>query len=235
MGGLTGPLRDVDVLMHTVRDHRADIHDDDMSALSTFLSQVQQQEHHRLIEVLDDPRYRRLIDWKTALQQRTIAAAELTDAARPLAEVVAERAWRLSRRIAAHAEALDEHTPETRIHEVRIDAKKLRYLIHVTPAFYPAGELEHILRTLKKLQRVLGDFNDAHVQEKRLLEFGTRCALPAGRRRLADARPTGQQSRSRHEGLRTKVVDRIDRLRKGDMQSACRRAFKRVTAAEQAG
>src|SRR5439155_1507657 len=67
-------------------------------------------------------------------------------------------------------DTVDEHTPATRLHELRIDAKKLRYLVDVVPSYYDVADLQCILASLKKLQRVLGDFNDAHVQESRLLE-----------------------------------------------------------------
>jgi hypothetical protein len=78
---------------------------------------------------------------------------------------------------------MDEHTEATRLHEVRIAAKKLRYLVDVTPAFHAADDLERILGALKRLLRVLGDFNDAHLQEERLLECGralTAAGAPAG-------------------------------------------------------
>ena len=92
---------------------------------------------------------------------------------------------------------------------MRIDAKKLRYLVDVTPAFYDAADLECILGALKKLQRVLGDFNDAQVQETRLLECGRALGAaggPAGA--LLALGRLAEQSRQRRERLRDEVVDR---------------------------
>src|SRR6202035_498586 len=105
---------------------------------------------------------------------------EASNAGRPLLEVVSRRAWRLSRRIAASAATINEHTTAAELHEVRIAAKKLRYLVDVAPSFYDAADFEKILAALKKPQRVLGGFNDAHVQEERLLECGLALGAAGG-------------------------------------------------------
>ena len=72
----------------------------------------------------------------------------------------------------------------------------------------------HPRRALKKLQRVLGDFNDAHVQE-------TGCSTAAARVSAAGG-PAGallalgrlaEQSRQRREHLRGEVVDGLARFR----------------------
>ena len=100
---------------------------------------------------------------------------------------------------------------------MRIAAKKLRYLVDVTPAFYDAADLECILGALKKLQRVLGDFNDAQVQEQRLLECGRALGAaggPAGA--LLALGRLAEQSRQRRERLREQVADGLARFRARD-------------------
>ena len=95
------------------------------------------------------------------------------------------------------------------------------------PAFYDAADLECILGTLKKLQRVLGDFNDASVQEKRLIECGRGLAAAGGPAAvLLGLGRLAEQSRQLRHHLRGQVVERLARFRARDTQSACRRAFK---------
>jgi CHAD domain-containing protein len=230
IGRLTGPPRDMDVLVLALRERRAEFSAADMEGLMAFLGQTQQHEHDRLARALDSDRYHKLLsDWKAFLERPVTSEPEVRNAESPLAAVVSRRAWRLSRRIASAAETIDEHTATEQLHEVRIDAKKLRYLVDVTPAFYDASDLECILGALKKLQRVLGDFHDAHVQESRLHEF--RHALgaaggPAGVR-LALGR-LAEQSRQRRQRLRGQVNEKLARFRAQDTRSACRRAFKRA-------
>ena len=115
-----------------------------------------------------------------------------------------------SRRIAASAETIDDCTPPERLHAVRIDAKKLRYLIDVTPGFYETSDLEHVLKALKGLQRVLGDFNDADVQERRLIDCGQALgtSVPANVLITDDGRGGTPQAASGHglAGMRERAA-----------------------------
>ena len=70
MGRLTGPPRDMDVLVLALREHRGDVPAADMEALTAFLGEAQQQEHQRLVEALDSDRYRRLLsEWEAFLER----------------------------------------------------------------------------------------------------------------------------------------------------------------------
>ena len=173
IGRVAGPPRDLDVLALALRHPRHDIPAEDAEAVTAFVAAAQAREHRALVDALDTARYRALMsDWDRFLSHPPAESEPSGNGTRPLREVVAARAWRLSRRIADSADFINAQTPAADIHEVRIDAKKLRYLIDVTPAFYDPRDLACILGPLKKLQRVLGDFNDAQIQETRLVECG---------------------------------------------------------------
>ncbi|HSC27523.1 MAG TPA: CHAD domain-containing protein, partial [Vicinamibacterales bacterium] len=227
-GRLTGPPRDMDVLVLALRERGGEVPASDMESLTAFLDQVQQQEHRDLVDALDSSRYRRLLaDWGAFLERPAPSEPLPRNAGRRLAEVVSRRAWRLSERIARSAGTIDERTPAARLHEVRIDTKKLRYLIDVTPAFYDAAHLDNVLRALKKLQRVLGDFNDTRVQERRLLECGramSAAGAPSGA--LQALGRLAEQSRQRSRRLRSQVIEGLSRFGARDTRSVCRRAFK---------
>jgi CHAD domain-containing protein len=228
VGRLTGPPRDLDVLILALREKRAEVSAGDLKALTGLLSVMRQREHDRVVEALDSARYRRLVsEWKAFLERPAPAEPEVRNAYRRLVDVVSQRAWRLSRRIARSAKTIDERTAPERLHEVRIDAKKLRYLIDITTPFYDAADLERILDGLKKLQRVLGDFNDAVVQEKRLLDCGE-TVYAAGRpaSALLTLGRLAEQSRQCRECIRQQVLAGLALFRADDTRSACRRAFK---------
>jgi len=236
IGRLTGPPRDLDVLVLALRERDTELSAADMQVLREFLTQAQQQEHDRLIEALDSHRYRRLIaDWKAFLQRPALTKPEAVNAGDRLARVVARRAWRLSRRIADTARSIDGQTSAARLHEIRIDAKKLRYLIDVTPAFYDAADLGCVVGAVKKLQRVLGDFNDAEVQEKRLLDCGLALGAAGGPpgALLALGRLV-EQSCQRRERLRNEVVETLERFRAREIRAACQRAFRQSKSEERA-
>jgi CHAD domain-containing protein len=236
LGRLTGPPRDLDVLVLALRGRQPDLSPADADVLMSYLREAQQQQQAELVRALDSDRYQRLLsDWRAFLDGPMASELEAPNAAGTLASVVSRRAWRLSRRISRAADVIDEHTTAEALHQIRIDAKKLRYLTDVTPAFYDASDFACILSALKKLQRALGDFNDAYVQEKRLLECG-RALCSAGKPAevlLALGR-MAEQSRQRGERLREQVIEKLVRFGARETRSACRRAFKRLASKERA-
>jgi CHAD domain-containing protein len=230
IGRLTGPPRDMDVLVLGLRGRRGQFSASDEDELMAFLGRAQQKRHDELVQALDSGRYQRLLaDWKSFLEHSAPSRPGLRNAEGSLLAAVARRAWRLSRRIASAADAIHPYTPAEQLHRVRIDAKKLRYLADVTPHFYDAADLECILDALKKLQRVLGDFNDAHVQERQFLECGRALHAAGGRADVLLALGRmAEQSRQRGERMRGEVIEKLARFDTRDTRSACRRAFRRA-------
>jgi len=231
LGRLTGPSRDMDVLVLALREGRLDVPGEDAAAIVSCLQTAQQDEHHKLVEAMDSDRYRQLLsDWQAFLRGPSPSEVVPLNARMPLAEVISRRARRLYRRIVGSSGTIDGGTTPTQLHEVRIAAKKLRYLVDISPSFYQARDLERILGALKSLQRVLGDFNDTHVQERRLLECGHAVGAgggPAGA--ILTLGRLAEQRRHRGEILRAAVHDELARFCADDVRSACRRAFKKTS------
>jgi len=233
LGKLTGPPRDMDVLVLAFRQHGSELSVADRDALLTALDQVQREEHDRLLQGLDSDRYLALLSgWKSFLKGPIRVKPAAENASASLATVVSRRAWRLSRRIVTSAETIDDHTPPERIHAVRVDAKKLRYLVDVTPGFYDSSALASVLGALKKLQRVLGDFNDADVQQGRLLECGRKLSAETPAGVLMTLGRLAEQCGQRRERLRREVVEKLAAFGARETRSACRRAFRAPGSAE---
>jgi CHAD domain-containing protein len=235
LGQLTGPPRDLDVLVLSVRMGESGA-SADAEALLAFLGELEQAEHRTLMEALDGERYARLLsEWRTFLETPGAPHADSPNAECLLRDVVSKRARRLSRRIMASADTIDESTDAVRLHEVRIAAKKLRYLIDVTPGFYEPTALEHVVRALKHLQRVLGDFNDAHVQARRLLAYRRESNRAGGSPAIGRALARLAEERHRRgKTLRAQVLEALARFAARETKSACRRAFHHPAVEESA-
>jgi CHAD domain-containing protein len=169
-----------------------------------------------------------LSEWAAFLDQPVPAGSALRNASRPLAEVIADRAWRLYRRIVRAAGRVDERTTPARLHELRILAKKLRYLIDVAPASHAANDLEFLVGALKNLQRVLGAVHDSHVQQRRLREY---CRAFASRGECQDAviaiGRLSEENMQPRASLRAEAVKALARFRSRDTRAAGRRALRR--------
>jgi CHAD domain-containing protein len=230
LGKLTGPPRDLDVLILTLRERRREVSFEGLEAVIERLEEMRCHEYVRLVEALRGDRFHRLTsEWKAFLNQPIARHPLSANASRRLADVVYERAWRLSRKIGGRAADLDEATPAEAVHELRVKAKKLRYLVDVVPGSGEDGNVKRVLVALKALQRVLGDFNDAHVQEQRLIECrGAMAAKGAGDDSLIAIGRLAEQARERAAQLRSDVVAEARRFGGRTVRSACRTAFKRT-------
>ena len=186
LGGLTGHLRDLDVYLLKMDDYKADLPPavrDDLAPLGDYLRDRQRREQRRVARQLGSKRYRALLGaWDLFLSQPADLDAA-ANAGRPIAMVASERIWKIYRRVIKNGLAIDDDTPAEAVHELRIECKKLRYMIEFFRSLYDPARLTRLIKALKQLQDNLGDFNDYEVQQGSLREFATdmvaRQAAPA--------------------------------------------------------
>jgi CHAD domain-containing protein len=226
----TGPKRDLDVLLLSLRRLSESVPADDLSALLAFLSRKQLHEQRLLERLLESNRYRALLAvWQDFLQDAPPGVPEPADAARPLMEVTSRRILRLDRRLVHQAMAIHDKTPVDALHEVRIQAKKLRYMIDATHSLHDRHDVDRIIDSLKRVQSVLGDFNDAQVQERNLLDSG-RALAEAGAGEsglLLTVGRLAENARNRAVSLRAQVGRELSRFCKDDIRADFSRLFKR--------
>lgn len=175
LGRATGPKRDLDVYSMQLPDYREQLPTsagEALAPLRTYLDRHSAEEQERLEEVLTGSRYRNLLEeWRRFLEQPVPESTDLPNAQRPLLEVASERIWKMWRRVFKRGRAIDEETPAEALHSLRIDCKKLRYLLEFFRSLYAEKEVARLVKSLKKLQDNLGDFNDLEVQQETLQSF----------------------------------------------------------------
>lgn len=171
LGQATGPTRDLDVfLLDTAafgeglpRERR-----DDLGAFTTYLEQRQRAAHDALVTDLDSPRYAALVEsWSQFLAQPQLAE----DDARLAPEVAGERIAAAHRRLVKRGRRIDGESEPERLHDLRKDAKRLRYLLECFGSLFPSDETGPIIKQLKGVQDVLGTFQDGQVQSSQLESF----------------------------------------------------------------
>jgi CHAD domain-containing protein len=229
----TGAKRDLDVLLLNLRGMSDSLPVDDLAALLAFLGRKQLHEQGLLEQLLESKRYRTLLaSWRSFLQDAPPGVPEPTDAALPLVQVTSQRILRLYRRLVDQAKAIHDETPADAIHQVRIEAKKLRYMIDATRSLHDRSDLDRIIDRLKKVQSVLGDFNDAQVQEHNLVSFGS-ALLEAGAGESGVLLTVGrlaENARNRTVSLRPQVDRELSRFCKDGVREDFRRLFKRTAS-----
>ena len=147
----------------------------------------------RLLKGLASARYGRLGDAWARLASSFVRPTRENGSARlprqrpsvpaadqPIATVAAEAIDRAWRRLLRHGQELSASSTAEDFHEVRIDGKKLRYLLELFRSAYPAVDLGPTIEDLKSLQNCLGDLNDAQVQEELLRKIAPRLVTAGG-------------------------------------------------------
>ena len=180
LGSLTGPTRDLDVFLLKIVDYRRLLPDAvaaDLDPLAQFLVRKQRREHRRLVAGLNSDRYRRLIaSWRAFLDSPSDDDGKAPNAQRPIIDLANERIWKLFRRVVKDgrkvlAMTTDPEAHAAALHDLRIEGKKLRYGMELFRSLYPPQDIDPLVKSLKKLQDNLGDFNDYEVQRDKLAAF----------------------------------------------------------------
>jgi CHAD domain-containing protein len=69
------------------------------------------------------------------------------------------------------------NSPDSMVHKLRIECKKLRYLLEFYSSLFASGLIPALIRQLKILQDYLGEFNDYSVQQSALHDFINKMTL----------------------------------------------------------
>lgn len=175
LGQITGPTRDLDVYLLKMPEYRASLPErlrEDLDPLDEFLHRHQKIEHQELVQLLETQRYQSLLaDWEDFLEQPLIDDSERPEGATPILDLASRRIWKSSRKVFKKGGAIGPDTPAQALHRLRIECKKLRYLLEFFRSLYPAEQLQPLISALKRLQDNLGAFNDLEVQQETLRTF----------------------------------------------------------------
>lgn len=157
-----GRARDLDVLGAELRRARPP------ASLAPFLARLEAEradQQARILRTLESTRAKKLLARLEARFAGTPAQRRSGRRAHaPFARVLARRLARRLRRVRERAVALDADSRPDALHRLRIEAKKLRYLLECAEGLAPRDEQRHALRLLKDLQTALGAIQDAEVQ-----------------------------------------------------------------------
>jgi CHAD domain-containing protein len=227
LGSITAPVRDLDVLLLGLRSPSKPLNADQQGANLGQLEQERARAQQALTEQLKSVRYRQLAyRWQECVSQ--LARPETRDGcgALPLVTIVSQRGRRLYRRTLTGIEQVRNDTPAHELHRIRVDAKKLRDLIAAAASLYDPEDLAVVLRALKRLVSVLGEFNDACVQARCLRQYArmlneSECNVTLARKAAAALADLADH---RREKLRKPANQQL--LRFGE--PATRAAFERV-------
>lgn len=174
LAAITGPCRDLDVSLLEMDGFRRQLGDlaGELDPLQRHLASTRRREHRRVCRALRSARCSRLLDgWAELIDPASADDAAPPAAGEPIGELAAKRIFKAYKRTVKRGSTLAEDPPAEELHKLRIDAKKLRYLLEFFSSLYGKKTIARLVKELKLLQDILGGFNDMAVQQRRLGEF----------------------------------------------------------------
>jgi CHAD domain-containing protein len=176
LGKTTNKLRDLDVYLLKKEQYRALLPQHTVSGLDLFFQDLSEERRSELKNVrkfLNSMVYKKIVSrWEEFIDSETaFAAEEAKNAQRPVLELAQRIIFRRYKQIIRDGKKVNAASPDEQLHQLRIDCKKLRYLLEFYASLFPKKNMLLLIGQLKKLQDNLGDFNDLFVQQEHLKEY----------------------------------------------------------------
>jgi CHAD domain-containing protein len=173
LGDLTSRPRDLDVQVIEWDERVAALGGDDarrdLEPLHRQVVADRTAAHDELARRLGGGDVRQLLDrWTAMLATPMDPDAGGPRAGDPIGTVTRDRIRKAQRRLLDHGRAITPETPAEQVHDVRKDAKKLRYLLECFAGVLPSEGRKPFVKRLKRLQDLLGEHQDAEVQAANL-------------------------------------------------------------------
>lgn len=169
-----GAVRDLDVYLSKLDEYAANIPQKYAASLNRYeqyLVDQRQNARKQLLDCLSGERYRKLTTAFANVFQHKLSELSQAEFSRPSIAAAALRLIRKQHKVLRkNRRSITKHSPDKELHALRIECKRLRYLFEFFEPFY-GKELKNSIRRLRKLQQVLGDFQDACVATQRLTQY----------------------------------------------------------------
>ncbi len=203
LGDVTGPVRDLDVLLDHIRTELDSLGEPDPAGGMVLVERLEgerREARKQLVDVLDDTPYRRVLG-RMRVPPRLAPGVDSV----PLDQLARKEFRRLAKGVARLGGKPDDGA----IHRLRIALKRARYASELSS---PAGKRgRRFLADARSLQTLLGEHQDAAIAEVRLrattvVDAATSAAFVAGR--------LAERQRLRRERVLEQMPAAWKRLRK---------------------
>jgi CHAD domain-containing protein len=169
LGKSTNELRDIDVYLLREEQYKLMLPAKLRKYLMPFFNDLHEQrkiEHRALVTTLKSAKYKRIIsNWKTYVQLQNAENIRNLPSARLLAQTII---MKRNKKVLKFGQQIIATGSDELLHQLRIEGKKLRYLLEFFSSLFIQQKIQYLIGKLKLLQDNLGEFNDLVVQQKKL-------------------------------------------------------------------
>ena len=170
LGRSTNKLRDIDVYLLREPQYKLMVPVELRQYLNPFFKTLEEQrkmEHRLLIKIIKSAKFKRILsEWESYLKSNEVVShrkyGSVSDLARKVINKRNKKVLDFGRKILLTGS-------DDLLHELRIECKKLRYLLEFFQSLYKPEKIHYLIKKLKFLQDNLGDLNDLFIQQERLI------------------------------------------------------------------
>ena len=189
LGQRTNALRDLDVYLLSEDKFQARLPGamrPDIVPLFDYLRLLREGTLAEVIASLSSSEYAQAVqEWEAFLNEPVPKKPEAANAALPIVDLARKRIYKRYRRVIKDGDYILTHMQDELLHALRIECKKLRYLMEFFASLFPRKKMTRLIKQLRRLQDNLGDFNDLSVQQEYLMRMAEELPLDDPRSRNA--------------------------------------------------
>ena len=180
LGKLSNQLRDLDVYLLKKDAYKAmlpSILRDDIDPLFDFLSKKRTKALKQVVRSFESEKYRQIMqDWETFLNEPLEDKPTTSNTDLCILTLAQKSIYKQYGSIVKASNRELENIDDEKLHALRIECKKLRYLMEFFASLFSHKKMNALIAQLKKLQNKLGAFNDLCVQQEYLLNISEELA-----------------------------------------------------------
>lgn len=173
MASITGNVRDLDVYLLKKSEYIDLVGDFLKPGIVQLFRSLQRKRRNakdRMLKLMAGADFNAaLSDLDRFVLSDPLAESTAPNGSRPIGEMARMVIYKRYRRIIKKGRRITDATPDEALHRLRIDCKKLRYLLEFFTSLFPKDQMKLLIKQLKQLQENLGDFNDLSVQQEFLI------------------------------------------------------------------
>jgi len=225
----TNHLRDLDVYLLLKKNYSTILPPDLRDGLEALFQEItaeREKEYQNVKSFLSQPlNLDTLKEWESYLQQEKLPRSR--NSQRPILpfskKVIRQR---LEKVMAKGGQLLKKKPEQKELHQLRIQCKKLRYLLEFFSSLYPEEKIAMLVESLKCLQDLLGEINDLSIQMRDLEQrFEKYQAQPEQRMSLATIGGLLTYSYQRQQELKQKFQETFQKFSRAEVMAVAEELF----------
>jgi CHAD domain-containing protein len=174
IGRFTNKMRDIDVYLIREETYKNMLPAQMRGQIDLFFNDLKknrESEHRKILEQFASLKYRKIVNKWVEFTEYPLKNVATSNGKQPVLAYAQQAIRKRYLKIISLGNKIGPDTADSYLHQLRIECKKLRYLLEFFMVLFPRQKMNMLIRHLKKLQDNLGAFNDLSVQQSKLHDF----------------------------------------------------------------